>query len=127
MISILLAEAVLEQQGRISTVQDSRNEVTFFGKESEFLGTYNIHELAHKCKEWARSIHFNGDIIHNRIYRTQSYYSSVYNNITKRYEEKAVCDVIYGQMGDVEKCLADTEPEAIFQACQWILDNKDSK
>ena len=68
----------------------------------------NVYELAHKCKEWAKNqgyyllsalVKSSGicmfDLSHKKI--------DNYRNVTKR----------------------NTEPEAIFAACQWILDNKD--
>ena len=105
MISILLAEAVLDQQGRISTVQDSGNELTLYGKESEFLGTYNIYELANKCKEWAR--------LKGRSLRSNPSWDDC-----KKYE----CDD--RDYDDMPMFIEYTEPEVIFKACQWILDNK---
>jgi len=59
----------------------------------------NIHELAHKCKEWAYS----------KSYKIASYKS--YNNWICKDPFKG--DPYIG---------ADTEPEAIFKACEWILE-----
>ena len=63
----------------------------------------NIYELAHKCKEWA----------HSRSFMIQSY---LYNT-KARADLLSSCDVD-------EKFIADTEPEAIFKACEWILKAK---
>jgi len=109
MISKLLAEAVLDQQGRISTAQDSGNEVAFYGKESEFLGTYNIYELAHKCKEWA---FYNGGYEVSSLFRDYGGQIGV-ASITQGTYKILFSDHEY------------TEPEAIFKACQWILDSND--
>jgi len=114
MISILLAEAVLDQNGRISTVQDSGNDVTFYGKESEFLGTYNIYELAHKCKEWAIAKGFS---IESRVITFNKALVAVWDI------EKMNCATRLDELSTV----FNTEPEAIFKACQWILDNKETK
>lgn len=62
---------------------------------------WNIHELAHKCKEWAFK---------------QGLGLAIYWHYT---------GVINIEVKDGELVQADTEPEAIFKACQWILDNKD--
>ena len=68
--------------------------------------TINIYELAHKCKEWANH-HF-----------------TLLSAVSFDRDNKPYCMVI----GDIEEELfeASTEPEAIFKACQWILDNKDN-
>ncbi len=59
---------------------------------------YNIHEIAHKCKEWAC---LNNDML-------------VYT--APKYSHKFTSVEVEGY-----KCRADTEPEAIFKACEWIL------
>lgn len=59
----------------------------------------NIYELAHKCKEWAM----------DKGYYTES-------GLTGKL---AQCLVV-----GVKHFLADTEPEAIFKACEWILKQK---
>jgi hypothetical protein len=76
------------------------------GYESKSIGTYiNIYELAHKCKEWLKnnvSNSFSGfDNGHRFFCHIENY------NIQDRFYE-------------------DTEHEAIFKACQWILDTKES-
>ena len=64
----------------------------------------NIYELSHKCKEWA-------EINHGYI----------------------LCSYKCGSVGNCQIMkldkffIASTEPEAIFKACQYILDNKDQK
>lgn len=66
----------------------------------------NIYELAHKCKEWALNL---GYILYSTVHGYECYIDSrnFIDNTPVRF-------------------LAETEPEAIFNACQWILD-KDSK
>ncbi len=67
----------------------------------------NIHELAHKCKEWAK---------------TKGY--AMFSAVTKN---KAIClyDLWNKPIDSYEKLSkAPTEPEAVFKACQWIKDNK---
>ena len=82
-----------------------------FGKETELgkewieagysksgnIGAFNIHELAHMCKEWS---------------------------YCKRYFLSTGKDIMGYFCLDRERSrsfIADTEPEAIFKACEWIL------
>jgi hypothetical protein len=94
------------------------NEIEYNGMYLGDCGLYkhyesiNIHELAHKCKEWAKSLD----------YRILSGYDDCDDMetwtvlINHRYGEGGCsCDDFFE---------AETESEAIFQACQWILDNK---
>lgn len=69
----------------------------------------NIYELAHKCKEWALKNE------HNLLS-----YLSDRNGIQESFVQ------LYNYKTFITTIRADTEPEAIFQACQWILDNKDN-
>jgi hypothetical protein len=64
----------------------------------------NIHELAHKCKEWAYE---NSYTVWSGLY--------CFAYVQKHYNE--------GE--ELFSCKADTEPEAIFKACEWILENKE--
>lgn len=68
----------------------------------------NIYELAHKCKEWAFK---QGYELFSRILSNDNQMSG--NCLVIRVES------------DPETVLtitnADTEPEAIFKACEWIL------
>ncbi len=73
---------------------------------------WNIYELAHKCKEWAS---INSYALESSIHMQPKRNSVAGCQIHWRYETE---DLPYFE--------ADTEPEAIFKACQWILD-KDSK
>ena len=70
----------------------------------------NIYELAHKCKEWA--------------YERDFYIYSIFT-----FAGEGACYVTKDD--EIQKRLAtfagDSEPEAIFKACQWILDNKDKQ
>ena len=74
----------------------------------------NIYELAHKCKELAYS---QGYVLFSKIRVNSSFASCYFDTMGKHdYED--------GFHNDFR---AESEPEAIFKACQWILDNKDSK
>ena len=73
---------------------------------------WNIYELAHKCKEWAS---INSYALESSVHMQPKRNSVAGCQIHWRYETE---DLPYFE--------ADTEVEAIFKACQWILD-KDSK
>ena len=61
----------------------------------------NIYELAFKCKEWA------------------------YSKCNEIISYTEGCEIFQTQMGEkIKDFYAETEIEAIFKACQWILDNK---
>jgi hypothetical protein len=63
--------------------------------------TINIYELAHKCKEWA--LKHDCELL-SCVKSTRS-----------------ICD-IYSNLLDCKFThYADSEPEAIFKACEWIL------
>ena len=70
---------------------------------------WNIYELAHKCKEWAST--------HN--YSVISGWEMTHWGGAYRVEVFRNSNNILFSMSTV-----DTEPEAIFKACQWILDKE---
>jgi len=71
----------------------------------------NKYELAYKCKELALKY----DI---ELLSTLGYCYIEYKN----YEDNNIYFEDYAK-----SFKADTEPEAIFEACQWILENKELK
>ena len=76
----------------------------------------NIYELANKCKEWAL----------NKGYRLLSGFDEKEYEDSPNVEYSCIVNHIYCEGG----CRSDnnfnsySEPEAIFKACQWILENK---
>ena len=68
----------------------------------------NIYELAHKCKEWALS---KGYILMSKPRTSSSFAICVFCKNGK-------CDYEDDLWNDFR---ADTEVEAIFKACQWIM------
>ena len=64
-----------------------------------------IHKVAHECKEWAIT---KGWILHE--VRNLKEYIVYFSGDCRNPSDDFRCD---------------TEPEAIFKACQWILDNKE--
>lgn len=96
------------------------NELISYGlnKEGDLLLQYddideivNIYELAHRCKEWVISRGY--DILSGGL--EAGLYSCYIDYSDKRYTL---------QMNPLHHEFADTESEAIFKACQCILDNK---
>lgn len=99
---------------------DSDNDVGYYHAQYQQYVNYgiqyiNIHELAYKCKEWASK---------QDIYIWSSYNFALSTG-------RAIFDLrLKRRYGDVLPKFAehefetDTEPEAIFKACQWILENK---
>lgn len=71
----------------------------------------NIYELSHKCKEWIRKQGYALTVTH------VEYQGIVYAELVDYSSD------IPKIIDDIFK--ADTEPEAIFKACQWILENKE--
>ena len=76
----------------------------------------NIYELAHKCKEWAKKQKI---ILENG----KEYPYLICSNIADTTEFGASARIMIID----EKFRADTEPEAIFLASQYILDNLSNK
>lgn len=76
----------------------------------------NIYEFAHKCKEWAVNLSPNKHAL-------SSYprWGDI-RNYKKTNGSYYICQHLVSGV----QFEAETEPEAIFKACQWILD-KDSK
>ena len=68
-----------------------------------FVDEVNIYELAHKCKEWALTKH-------------NTYLSSWTES------SQGVCEA--STTNEDKDFFAETEPEAIFKACEWILKDK---
>ena len=83
-------------------------------KDSDMLRYYdriNIYEFAFKCKEWAFK---NG----RYVLQSQSYTVKDY-----KFTKGAFCYTHFSMSGIGNSHWADTEPEAIFKACNWILEN----
>ena len=82
---------------------------TYVGFHTEMGGTnINIYELAHKCKEWAN----------------KQGYKKVYSGIYESTDQGSmyIC-ILDSNDTNCKDFWADTEVEAIFKACEWILAN----
>ena len=74
----------------------------------------NIYELAHKCKEWAVNLSPN-----KHAFSSYSRWGDL-RNYKKNNGFYYICQhLVSGAQFEAE-----TEPEAIFKACQWILDKE---
>ena len=78
--------------------------------DGEIWITINIHELAHKCKEWLYGIGFT----------TEYVYAGENSTCVINDFKSEVCE-----QPDIFQ--ADTEPEAIFKATQWVMKQKGGK
>lgn len=76
---------------------------------------HNIYELAHRCKVWAIESHFMYVI---------SGGSTVYPFDTFRAKVKYSGDTDTDFLNESEYFYALSEPEAIFMACEWILNRE---
>lgn len=86
----------------------------------------NVYELAHKCIEWAFKNKIQVYALNKWKYKETLLGPTEmkYKVVTKTFEEslfdaigKATIDCFY----------ADTMPEAVFKACEWIMKEKDKK
>ena len=114
MISKELLSEVLKQETRfIRYVANNTYEVHFEKPIRLKYIIINIYELAHKCKEWA--------LRKNYILASES---NTYGGICNMSISSMDVDVFYNIQSTTR---ANTEVEAIIQACEWILNSKDSK
>lgn len=105
-IRTIVMDPILEPMNKIGyLVYGSQNTIQEVRNNHKQI---NIYELAHKCKEWAKSKEF---IIHSSPTQKIEYTAIAQHfDLNKFY---------YGQ----NQFYALSEPEAIFKAAQWILDN----
>ena len=88
-------------------IQESTGRIMWFRKEyNDCISEINIHKVAHKCKEWA--IKYSG-------WTLQSYTNE---------RGSGICRIKVGDGQEINKLIASSEPEAIFKACEWIMENK---
>ena len=79
-----------------------------FKRKNDWFSTINIHELAHKCKEWALKNSIRLTVVMNKKI-TIVYIKSFPRDSSKEMSGKDFPMPIK----------AETEPEAIFKACEW--------
>ncbi len=112
LLSDVLGENVTEVYEIGSNPNFNDNTILFKIRGYGDICTVNIHELAHKCKEWVSGWWISSGTTVNSYYCALQYLDKECNECGEPY----IDEVFFG----------DTEPEAIFKACQWILD-KESK
>ena len=98
-----LLSAVFNTTVKNIELDRGQTEVKIYRENTSCLGAYNIYELAHKCKGWGW---LKGYRLISGKFDDNSFYCDVE---TSEYDEHKVC------------IAADTEPEAIFKACNYIL------
>ena len=114
-------ELLSEVLGRYVSKVDSFIRMREFGpcisySDDRYSYDINIHELAHKCKEWAIK----------QNYIVESEYEGIkldgipYAIVRVFFDG----DVVFNNYSGKYIVENHTEPEAIFKACQWILENK---
>ena len=108
LLSEVLERKVKEGKGRI-VIND--NIVTFAYIDEDIWSDINIHELAHKCKEWAKKEGYS--MQSGTLQTTKSWNIFVSKDFTCVSSETCFSDY-----------KSNTEPEAIFKACKWILEQK---
>jgi len=94
------------------------NTIVYDNEELNDYEVINIYELAHKCKEWAsiKSYYISSCInSDNTIDPVCSKYNAWVNQFV--FDGEPI-EITVGCFG------ADTDPEAIFKACEWILKQK---
>ena len=89
-------------------IQESTGRVMWFGKEyNDCRSEIDIHRVAHKCKEWAAT---KGYVLFSKTRLSSSLASCYFDTIGRHdYEDDFHNDF-----------RAETEPDAIFKACEWI-------
>ena len=106
MISKELLSEVLGE--KVRSVHGAFNNIHFWVEDDEKCYTINIHELAFKVKEWAMDNMYS---VKSELFRNGRGFASLEAR-TAGLENK--------------NFEAETEPEAIFKAGQWILENRGS-
>ena len=88
------------------------NNIYWIIKEIDVMQSRNIYELAHECKEWTK---YRGYYIH----------SSVDDSSLGHLEFTPTANIQCSRTGylNIDSFMAKTEPEAIFEAAEYILNN----
>ena len=118
----LLSEVLGYKILSVKDLKDGRNNISFDHERINNMGLIsdynfiNIHELAHKCKEWA---------LRNNFCIISTTFTAEEDDIEENW--KKGINYAWAELHNNDKLFrANTEPEAIFKSCQWILD-KESK
>lgn len=104
----LLSEVVGNEVSEIRWINQQKKELQYDVIEDLNYTTINIYELAHKCKEWAK---------------LKNYY--LFSAPDENNEAICIVDGLYYDgiyIEQIKHCHTYTEPEAIFEACEWIFE-----
>lgn len=98
----------------------------FYDSEIDFF--INIYELAHKCKEWAKYNELLGNSgydLYTKHLKGINYPSAMKDKPLNKNYDYWIC--FYSRYNHISSTIGQgiRESEAIFKACQWILDNKE--
>lgn len=123
----LLSEVLGVFVYNLDFIQDNKQYFKFTsieGSQDYQVDNINIYELAHKCKEWAFKRGYGVD---SRYYKSQreskaSKYLDDYDFESYKCVVAHVCKNTNNNVTHHEEY--NTEPEAIFKACEWILNEK---
>jgi len=96
-------------------LQYANNCLNICGEEGIFLGAYNIDELAHKVKKWAL---IKKGLSMNSLLFTEDYYD---DGVT---DARVVLSRLGKSTSSPKVFEEGSETEAIFEAGQWILENR---
>lgn len=83
----------------------------------------NVHELAHKCKDWANLQGKRGYLIESSVSGTMGL--AQVNWYEKGHIDYHGTPFELNRTSELFKSANNNEPEAIFKACEWILNAKD--
>ena len=132
MISKELLSEVMDSKVNDSYMDDQWIGIQYEDASNECLQrTINIYELAYKCKLWATKLGYSLDgttwLSDVEIYPNYPDKTPLFDmrvcGVEKGYEHRGVC-CLY-EFNHKQELIH--EPEAIFAACEWILNNKDLK
>ena len=110
MISKELLSEVLGKKVVFVEPEETNTINAMFGIDGKLI---NIYELSHKCKEWALSKEHIIEVgVHPTIKKDRSDRDYFYKITTDRGQ------ILVSKFDEIIK----TEPEAIFKACEWIME-----
>jgi len=125
-ISKELLGEVLGREVKKDMISINQNNVTFAYADEDMWSDINIYELAHKCKEWAKSnlfVYMNKGKPLSETRAALDFRTKFNFGIWRGYSCCVVTiDERYFTI-HTTKCF-DTETEAIFKACQWVLEKE---
>ena len=109
MISKELIMKILDYPNGVESVCQDGDGILILSATKLHDDIYDIYNLAHRCKEWAND---------SEYFRIETGKPYSYNNDAKYwyhiYDGHMSCEKVHNGF---EK----TEPEAIFKACEWLL------